>query len=88
MTAREFDKVVKKLGMETKDSDHRHAWLVHDGVTIVRTKRSHVKSKFVPEFAVRKQLHVNEAQFSGLYSCTVSKDDYLKILRSKGIIDP
>ena len=60
MKPREFDKVVAKLGMDTRDTDHRHAWLVHEGVTVARTKRSHGKAKFVPEFAVRKQLHVDE----------------------------
>ncbi len=87
MKAREFDKVVAKLGMQTRDTDHRHAWLVHDGVTVARTKRSHGQGKSVPEFAVRRQLHVNEEQFTGLYSCTFSKEEYIKVLKSKGVIE-
>jgi hypothetical protein len=80
MKAHEFDKVVTKLGMETRDTTHRHAWLVHNGVTVVRTKRSHGGSKFVPEDLIRKQLHVNKDEFAGLQSCTVSKDDYIRQL--------
>ncbi len=86
MKAREFDKVVTKLGMETKDSKHRNAWLVHNGVTVARTKRSHGDNKFVPEHLICKQLHVNQEQFAGLHSCTVTKEEYLQILTDKGII--
>jgi hypothetical protein len=71
MKVHDFDKVVTKLGMETRDTTHRHAWLVHNGVTVVRTKRSHGNSKFIPEDLIRKQLHVSKDQFTGLHSCTV-----------------
>ena len=86
MKVRDFDKIVSKLGMETRDSSHHHAWLVHEGVTVVRTKRSHGNNKFIPEHLIRKQLHVDQEQFTGLHSCTISKDDYLKILIAKQII--
>jgi hypothetical protein len=86
MKAHEFDRVVNKLGMETRDSGERHAWLVHNGVTVVRTRRSHGRGKFVPEHKIRTQLKVNEQQFAGLISCDISKQDYIKILTDKGII--
>ena len=86
MKVHEFDRVVNKLGMETSDSKHHHAWLVHNGITVVRTKRSHGNNKFIPEHLIRKQLHVNPDQFAGLHSCTVSKDDYIEILIEKRII--
>jgi hypothetical protein len=86
MNIRDFDKIERKLGMETRDSSHHHAWFVHNGVTVARTKRSHGNNKFIPEDLIRKQLHVNQDQFSGLISCVVSKDDYIKILTEKGVI--
>ena len=88
MKVHDFDKVVNKLGMETGDTKHHHAWLVHNGVTVVRTKRSHGNSKFIPEDLIRKQLHVSKDQFAGLQSCTVSKDDYIQILIEKRVIGP
>ena len=88
MKVHDFDRVVNKLGMETSDSKHHHAWLVHNGVTVVRTKRSHGNSKFIPEDLIRKQLHVNKDQFAGLQSCTVSKDDYIQILVEQHVIGP
>jgi hypothetical protein len=86
--AREIDKIINKLGMETRNSGDHHAWLVHDGVVVVRTRRSHGKGKFVPVDKIRCQLKVNEQQFAGLISCAVSKNDYIQILIEKHIIIP
>jgi hypothetical protein len=86
MKVHEFERVVKKLGMATRNSSDRLAWLVHDGLTVVRTRRSHGNNKYLPENQIRQQLKVNESQFAGLISCSVSKDDYIKILTDKGII--
>jgi hypothetical protein len=86
MKVHEFEKIVNKLGMETRNSYDRLAWLVHEGRTIIRTRRSHGKGKYVPQDKIRQQLKVNESQFSGLISCSVSKEDYLRILNEKGII--
>lgn len=86
MNLRDFATIERKLGMETRDSSHHHAWFVHNGVTVARTKRSHGNNKFIPEDLIRKQLHVNQEQFSGLVSCVVSKDEYIKILTEKGVI--
>ena len=86
MNLRDFNTIERKLGMETRDSSHHHVWLVHNGVTVARTMRSHGNNKFIPEDRIRKQLHVDKDQFSGLISCVVSKDDYIKILTEKGVI--
>jgi|ERR1700680_1677911 len=84
--AREIDIIIRKLGMETRNSHDLHAWLVHNGVVVVRTRRSHGKGKYVPADKIRCQLKVNESQFAGLIACSVNKDDYLQILTEKGVI--
>src|SRR5271165_3327047 len=86
MKVHEFERIVTKLGMETRNSSDRLAWLVHEGVTVVRTRRSHGNNKYMPEHQIRQQLKVNESQFAGLISCSVTKDAYIKILTDKGII--
>lgn len=86
MKVREFETIVKKLHMETKNTKHRHAYFVHNGIHVVKTMRSHGDSKFIPEHKIRKQLCVNQEQFAGLYSCSVSEEMYIRILRDKGII--
>jgi len=88
MKVHEFEKIVGKLGMETRNSSDRLAWLVHEGVTVVRTRRSHGNSKYLPEHQIRQQLKVNEDQFAGLISCSVSKEQYIQILIDKKIITP
>ena len=45
-------------------------------------------NKFIPEHLIRKQLHVDQEQFAGLHSCTVSKEAYIKTLIDKRIIIP
>lgn len=87
MNVRDFATIERKLGMETRDSSHHHAWFVQNGVTVATTKRSHGNNKFIPEDLIRKQLHLNRDQLAGLISCVLSKDDYVKILTEKGVID-
>ena len=88
MNIRDFDIIERKLGLETRDTTHHHAWLVHNGVTVVRTKRSHGNKKFVPEHLIRKQLHVDEKQLANLIACHLKKEEYIQILIAKGIIAP
>jgi hypothetical protein len=88
MKVHEFTKIENKLGLKTRNAGDRLAWFEHDGMIVVRTKRSH-GNKDLPENLIRQQLKLNETQFSGLISCSVSRDDYIEILRSKLIIsDP
>jgi hypothetical protein len=86
MKVRDFTAVENKLGMQTSDSKHHHAWFVHEGVTIARTKRSHGNNKFIPEDLIRKQLYLDGAQFAELVACRLKLDGYVKILTDKGVI--
>jgi hypothetical protein len=86
MKVHEFEIIVKKLGMNTRDSKHRHAFFVHNGVRVVKTMRSHGDGKFIPEHKISKQLRVSMDQLAGLHTCSVSKDAYVQILRAKGIL--
>jgi hypothetical protein len=82
----EFTKIENKLGLKTRNAGDRLAWFEHEGIVVVRTKRSH-GNKDLPESLIRQQLKLNETQFSGLISCSVSRNDYIEILRSKRIIE-
>jgi len=85
MKVHEFTKLENKLGLQTRNSGDRLAWLEYEGIVVVRTKRSQ-GNKDLPEHLIRQQLKVNETQFSGLISCSVSKTDYIEILKGKGLI--
>lgn len=86
--AREIDIIIRKLDMDTRNTNEVHAVFMHDGVPVVRTRRSFGNSKYVPADKIRCQLKVNEQQFAGLISCSVTKEDYIKILIEKRIIIP
>ena len=85
--AREFDHIVEKFGLQTKNSGDRLAWLEYEGKIVVRTKRSHKKGKDLPfQQSIRQQLKLNEDEFNQAKGCTLSRDDYIKILQAKGIM--
>ena len=86
--ARDFDKVINKFGFQTKSTHHILAWLEYDGKVVVRTKRSHARGNqdLPAEYAIRKQMKLTTAEFSEAEACTLSKKDYIDILREKGVL--
>jgi len=87
MKVHEFDRLESKLKLKIRNAGDRLAWFEYEGRIITRTKRSHGK-KDLPEHLIRQQLKVNEVQFSGLITCSLRLQDYVEILRSKGLIQP
>jgi hypothetical protein len=85
MKTHEFERIVNKLGLKTRNSRDRLAWFVYKGKTVVRTRRS-LGNKEQPGDKIRQQLKVNEDEFAGLISCNVQLDEYIEILKSKGVI--
>lgn len=86
MKTHEFERIVNKLGLKTRNSGDRLAWFVYNGQTVVRTKRSQ-GNKEQPRDKIRQQLKLNEEQLAGLISCTVSLENYVEILKAKRIIE-
>ena len=86
ITAREFDRVVRKFGFEVKVGDHIRAQLIIGGRAIVRTKRSHKSGDLPSHNEIRQQLRLNEAQLRDAIACPLDRDGYLNILRERGIL--
>ena len=84
--AREIDIIFRKLHMDTRNTNEVHGIFMYDGVPVVRTRRSFGNAKYVTADKIRCQLKVNEQQFAGLISCSVTEEDYINILIDKGII--
>ena len=86
MTPREFDQLIQKFGMAvTEGSNHRKAVLYPAGKPVIRTLRSRSPRAFTyPK--VRTQLRLSEGQLRDALLCTLSLDDYITILRDKGLI--
>lgn len=85
MKVHEFEKIVNKLGLKVRNSGDRLAWFEYGGQTVVRTRRSQ-GNKEQPGNMIRQQLKLNEKQLAGLIKCDVSLEDYVEILRSRGVI--
>ena len=87
LSAREFDRLVSKLGYRTRDGDHLFAWLEVDGKIVTRTRRSRKESGDLPmSHSIRQQMKMSEAQMREAIACTLGRDAYLDILRDKGVL--
>jgi hypothetical protein len=85
--AQDFDTVIHKLGFETRDSRDRLAWFIYKDKIIVRTKRSYKKGRDLPfQHVIRQQLKLTEEQLKGVIRCTFTREDYIELLKSKGLI--
>ena len=87
LAAHEFDRLVRKLGFETRHSRDLHAWLTIDDKIVVRTRRSKKTSGDLPMFhIIRQQLKLSDSQLREAINCTLDRDSYIVILRTKGIL--
>lgn len=86
MKVHEFETLVQKLDLRTRDSKDRLAWFEHGGRVIARTKRSHGKGD-LPGHLIRQQLRLNEDELAGIVGCSLLREDYVTILTKKGLIE-
>ena len=72
MKSREFDLLVNKLKLEVRDTGDRHAFLVHEGKKVVKTKISHGHCE-LPVFFQETTLREREVaiRFTELHSFQV-----------------
>ena len=87
LAAHEFDRLVRKLGFETRHSRDLHAWLTIDDKIVVRKRRSKKSSGDLPMFySIRQQLKLNDSQLREAINCTLGRELYIDILRNKGLL--
>ncbi|MGP8246809.1 MAG: hypothetical protein ACLQVN_20110 [Bryobacteraceae bacterium] len=85
MKVHEFERIVTKLQLKVRNSGDRLAWFEYEGKTVVRTKRSHGSGE-LPGHLIRQQLKLNEGQLADLIECHFGIEDYISVLKSKGLI--
>jgi hypothetical protein len=85
MKVHEFERIVNKLALRVRNSGDRLAWFEYEGRVILRTKRSH-GSGDLPGHLIRQQLKLNEGQFADLIGCSFGFEDYVSVLKAKGLI--
>jgi hypothetical protein len=86
--AREFDHLVAKLGLQTRDSGDLLAWFEFEGKKITRTRRSKGSGDLPMQHSIRQQLKLNEEQLRKAVGCQLTRDEYIEILRGKGLLLP
>lgn len=84
--AHEFDHLVAKLGLKARDSGDLLAWFEYEGKKITRTRRSKGSGDLPMQHSIRQQLKLNEEQFMAAIGCTLTRQDYINILRAKGLL--
>jgi len=84
--AREFDHLVAKLRLNTRNSGDLLAWFEFKGKKITRTKRPKGSGDLPMQHSIRQQLKLNEEQFKRAVSCNLDREDYIEILRAKGLL--
>ena len=87
LKAKDFERVVRKLGMRKRNSGDRHAWFEHEGKVITRTKRSNTAGDLPFAHTIRQQLKLTEDDLRDLVACPLDRDGYVAILRRRGLID-
>jgi hypothetical protein len=82
--AHDFDHLVTKLKLKTRGSRDLLAWFEYKGKIITRTRRSKGSGDLPMQHSIRQQLRLNEEQFRKAIGCTLTRQDYIDILRQKG----
>jgi len=86
MKVHEFGILEAKLCLRVRDSRDRLAWFEHNGKVITRTKRSHGRGFDLPKNLIRQQLKLSEEELAGILECSLTREDYIGILKRKGLI--
>jgi len=73
-----------------KSSDHKYLEFYHNDKLILYTKLSHSSKKDLENFLIGQmsfQCKLDKNNFIELAKCPMSRDDYLKILKNKGLLN-
>ena len=84
---REAEQVVTKLRLEPAGKKrHNQYKFVFNGVYVLRTRFSHGAGEMRATDKFRTQLKLNENQLKGVIQCTFEYEDYVALLKQKGLI--
>lgn len=84
--AHEFDRIISKFKFKTRDSGDLLAWFEYKGKIIIRTRRSKGSGELPMQHSIRQQMKLNENQLKDAVRCTINRQDYIRILREKGLL--
>lgn len=81
-------KIFEKLKLEVRSTTHRYGWLTYQGKKILRVHYSHGKGDIPKKVSekIRSQLKLSQSDLRDIIDCSLSLEDYIEILKRKGII--
>lgn len=85
---REVRSAFSKLRMRIEHTHHKIAYFEYNGIQYLKTRVSHGEGE-IPKPVVeriRKQLFLNQLQFRDLVKCPLGYDEFVAVLKDKGII--
>ncbi|MCE7987234.1 MAG: hypothetical protein DYG89_39185 [Caldilinea sp. CFX5] len=85
---REAETLFGKLQLDVESSHHKTATFYYSGRAILRTRVSHGRGDIPPIIVakLRSQLKVTEEQMRRLVDCSMSYEEYVSLLITKGLI--
>ncbi|MFO8089911.1 MAG: hypothetical protein R6U13_08755 [Desulfatiglandaceae bacterium] len=83
-----IERIFNKLSLEIRSTGHQYGWLTVDGKKILRVHYSHGKGDLPNKIVnkIRGQLKLSEKDFNDLVACPLRYEDYLGILKRKGLL--
>lgn len=86
---REIAKSLHKKGFIPEERDHiYYIFMLNGRLTHIRTKLSHGSQKEYGDSLLSimsKQLHIKKIELEKLIDCPISKEDYIKLLKERGV---
>ena len=85
----EVGKIFQKLKLEVRSTKHRYGWFTFEGRKILRVHFSHGKGDVPGRVSdkIQSPLKLCREDFRELIDCPLSLEDYVAILRRKGLIE-
>ena len=84
--ANEFDRIVAKLDLKTRNGRDLLAGFEYEGKVVLRTRRSKGSGDLPMQHSIRQQLKLNEKELAELLRCTLDRVGYVGMLRQKGLL--
>lgn len=85
----EIGRIFEKLKLDVRSTKHRYGWFTFEGKKILRVHYSHGKGSVPGRVSdkIRSQLKLSQKDFRDLIDCPLTLEDYISILKKKGLID-
>ena len=76
------------MSLRVRSTGHNYGWLTVSDKKILRVHYSHGKGELIDKIMhkIRGQLKLSEKDFKDLVACPLTYEDYLDILKRKGLL--